>query len=378
MRSRSLLVSVCLFSIVCSPAIAGRNANGAMVLHVYDQIVYCFQDPCADYPLPPSCAELDTQVDQDPSNEMLVWIVAAFPSNSSPGVNAYQVGLAGDVTNDYFVAWGPCGPGAFEIPDANWPGAGSGVAVAWPSTVYSSLFKMYWFDCAAPGVGSTLSTTNYYQGDRHAEWADNSTPPEVDFCDRFGTLAWGVPGHNDCPPGNPPTGACCFPDCSCQVLTQADCESMGGVYYGDGTTCVPNPCTCPTGACCFPDGSCLLEPQAECENMGGVFQGMGTVCSPNPCQIVGACCFCDGCREMTQFDCGDQWGEFMGAGVPCTPNPCPSSPTGACCDGERCEITTQRCCDHVWQGDDTVCDPNPCLPNPTKVTTWGEIKAAYR
>ena len=43
----------------------------------------------------------------------------------------------------------------------------------------------------------------------------------------------------------PITGACCFVDGSCQVLTQSDCTGVGGTYQGDGTSCDPNPCPQP-------------------------------------------------------------------------------------------------------------------------------------
>ncbi len=41
------------------------------------------------------------------------------------------------------------------------------------------------------------------------------------------------------------TGACCFVDGSCQVLTQAHCTSLTGIYQGDGATCNPNPAPIP-------------------------------------------------------------------------------------------------------------------------------------
>jgi hypothetical protein len=42
--------------------------------------------------------------------------------------------------------------------------------------------------------------------------------------------------------GPPPTGACCFPDGSCRVLTNQECGSQQGRYMGDGSFCEPNPC----------------------------------------------------------------------------------------------------------------------------------------
>ena len=40
-----------------------------------------------------------------------------------------------------------------------------------------------------------------------------------------------------------PTGACCLHDGSCDTLTQTACETAGGTYQGDGTTCVPDLCS---------------------------------------------------------------------------------------------------------------------------------------
>jgi hypothetical protein len=39
-----------------------------------------------------------------------------------------------------------------------------------------------------------------------------------------------------------PTGACCFTDTTCQVLTQTECEGQGAHYLGDAVPCEPNPC----------------------------------------------------------------------------------------------------------------------------------------
>lgn len=41
------------------------------------------------------------------------------------------------------------------------------------------------------------------------------------------------------------TGACCFADGTCQILTGTDCAGAGGTYQGDGTACEPNPCPQP-------------------------------------------------------------------------------------------------------------------------------------
>ncbi|MFQ5413154.1 MAG: hypothetical protein ACE5E6_01720 [Phycisphaerae bacterium] len=51
-------------------------------------------------------------------------------------------------------------------------------------------------------------------------------------------------GMPPCPDVCPPClGACCIdPSPQCEVLTQAECLQLGGVYQGDDTVCDPNPC----------------------------------------------------------------------------------------------------------------------------------------
>jgi hypothetical protein len=42
-------------------------------------------------------------------------------------------------------------------------------------------------------------------------------------------------------------------------------------------------CPCPTGACCFGDGTCQVLTGEGCATAAGAYQGDNTVCSPNPC-----------------------------------------------------------------------------------------------
>lgn len=122
-------------------------------------------------------------------------------------------------------------------------------------------------------------------------------------------------------------GACCFECDPCEFRSQSDCETAGGTYRGDGTTCDvdPPPCSAPTGACCVAEG-CSIQIEADCIGLGGTWQGCPTTCDPNPC-----------------------------GGSP---------PTGACCVGETCSITTDAACTGLYHGDGTTCDPNPCCNPP--------------
>ena len=113
-------------------------------------------------------------------------------------------------------------------------------------------------------------------------------------------------------------GACCRDGGCLQLVDEATCVAIGGVYAGDGTDCDDD--VCETGACCMLDGSCDLVFGFECDALGGTYQGVGTSCDPNPCpQPRGACCFGTVCiANQTEANCGNSGGDWAGAGTDCT------------------------------------------------------------
>lgn len=68
-------------------------------------------------------------------------------------------------------------------------------------------------------------------------------------------------------------GACCRPDGTCELMTQADCVSLGGVYRGSSTVCGGSICA---GACCQAMNACSETNYGACS---GTFRGLGTHCS---------------------------------------------------------------------------------------------------
>ncbi|MFN8547564.1 MAG: hypothetical protein U0527_06235 [Candidatus Eisenbacteria bacterium] len=113
-------------------------------------------------------------------------------------------------------------------------------------------------------------------------------------------------------------GACCAPDGSCTITTEAGCT---GLWQGPFSSCEPNPCSPVLGACCAPDGSCSQTPQSTCLAPNS-WHGEWTSCDPNPCpQPTGACCLADGaCQVTTEAGCTGSW---LGANTTCSPYPCP-------------------------------------------------------
>lgn len=184
---------------------------------------------------------------------------------------------------------------------------------------------------------------------------------------------------NPCPQ---PTGACCLAGGECVYLTVAACAEAQGLFQETGVGCSPNPCFQPTGACCVAGGECLELTEAACAEAQGFFQQIGVRCSPNPCaQPTGACCAADGeCLVLTEAACAEAQGSFQGIGGLCSPNPCPQ-PAGACClsGGECVDLTAAACADAqgTYLGNGVSCVPNPC-PSPSDRSSWGRIKANYR
>ncbi len=128
-----------------------------------------------------------------------------------------------------------------------------------------------------------------------------------------------------------PLGACCTGGV-CEVKTEANCLAGGGVYLGDDTDCLDDPCV-PVGACCYacdsapspdcPDASgalgspCVTAPEAECVASGGVYRGDGTGCgdSPFPCQCPGDV---TGDGSVDVFDFGALASAFGQGGPSCS------------------------------------------------------------
>lgn len=207
---RALVCSLAsIVLLAASPALAGRNANGALVVHADDSINYT---PCEGayfycaQPIPTSCESLDTQFVWQ--YEPVLFILAAFDASSSPSVSAIRFGLQynfdGGAGFGSAHCWGACGS-ALEQPDADWPAGGadlrSGNLVTFPSPVFERVFKVYHFsidqwDTEQP---NWFIASVPYSESEPALFYDDSVPPNEDVCTGFGIARWTQPGHNDCP-----------------------------------------------------------------------------------------------------------------------------------------------------------------------------------
>lgn len=54
--------------------------------------------------------------------------------------------------------------------------------------------------------------------------------------------------------------------------------ALGGIFVGDGTSCLDVFCPQPIGACCFSTGFCLELTESECTQVGATWGGIDSNC----------------------------------------------------------------------------------------------------
>ena len=134
------------------------------------------------------------------------------------------------------------------------------------------------------------------------------------------------------------------------------CDGQGQSNDGDGIDCFFDYDPIPEGACClptssFPNGSCLVTKNQNCElDLGGVFHEgipcVNLVCDEDLEPGEGACCSSTGtCVNLSESDCPDNFDFYPG--LNCDGTSCPYNPedTGLCCIGALCldDRTNQQC-----------------------------------
>ncbi|MBK8913789.1 MAG: hypothetical protein IPM64_04160 [Phycisphaerales bacterium] len=153
--------------------------------------------------------------------------------------------------------------------------------------------------------------------------------------------------------------ACCTPDGGCQAISEAQCNSAGGVFLA-GQSCAAG--ACGVGACCA-GPSCVQATAYVCVFNGRDFLGAGLNCADNPCQFEqGTCCVGGICEPLLPPACAAAGGQFLGFGNTCVNEPCTP---GACCVGVTCSETNAIGC--MQAGGSFLpgggCMPNPCVPD---------------
>lgn len=244
---RPSLVWVAAFSlgfVAASPATAGPNAGGVIILHA-EPLVGRENPPLCDTFALTRCEDAVTQAPTG-GGDTNVWrwyAVGAFPADASPRLKGVTFGI--DYSAGVFVGqWQSCGD--FELTTPNWPSAsGEGTSVTWNEARTERLVPIYGF----AGYSYYADPAHFCVGPHPTQggyFGDDSTPALLDPIVDFGCLGFGTEGYLPCPTGGPILGACCLQGGECLVVSEADCQGAGGSWLGpDAPSCDPNPCAVP-------------------------------------------------------------------------------------------------------------------------------------
>jgi hypothetical protein len=231
------------------PVSAGPHANAVLIPHLNPQIEYTTsttsyegQSNLRD------CREAITQGQVLPERAQVWYVIASFANSPGPvNVGGIDFGFASfNARKISFVAYGPCSEIWMEVPTARWPGPNEGTSLAVASTTgfHSDPLEVYWFasyvyEPVAIELGPNPSTGSGEIATRPPNIEDPiwDLDPIVDF----GKMGFGEAGYNPCAPDQPQVGACCALG-DCRLISQSECEGLGGSYHGTGTDCFPSPC----------------------------------------------------------------------------------------------------------------------------------------
>ncbi|MFB3910092.1 MAG: hypothetical protein ACE15D_17015 [Candidatus Eisenbacteria bacterium] len=189
---------------------AGKNADGALIVHTDNTVTYTATgDYCGvDLRMPGSCEDAVARSNKNSKTPAVIWILAAFPEESDPAVAGIQFGVEHNLPQgqEGVVAYQACGESPLELPDDGFPGTPGGTLVAYGEPVSgSTLFPVCWV-AAYGSLGDSLRTAEY-PGSGHSYFADDSVPAVEDEITNFGILRWQSDGMNDCPGGPSLDGA---------------------------------------------------------------------------------------------------------------------------------------------------------------------------
>lgn len=233
---KKLLLAALVLSCLGGPVLAGVNAGGTLIVHDANiEYTEGISDYCLQGTIPADCQSADIQI-MTWANDVVWTVYAAFPGNSSPRLKEIAFGieyLGMVVVHDS----GPCA--GTEIQDAGWPASGTGTHLIWDSAQTGRMVPVYWFAgyeyYGDPGLFRVTPHASL-----GGQFIDDSPEPVVDDITGYGQLGFNWDGSLPCPEQTPITGACCAPDGSCTMTTEADC-SFG--WHGNWTSCAPeNPC----------------------------------------------------------------------------------------------------------------------------------------
>jgi hypothetical protein len=280
-----VLVIALTLLLAASPAAAGPNAGGYLILHCNETLQYSGgNEDFNGYADLYDAKDAVTQVSGD-GQGVVYFVLAAFDDFAMPRVKGLSFGIELSSPSIEPVIYGHSGSDAeiTEIHTDTWPSSGSGTGITWTDPLTRRVNEIYWFGGYAY-AGQTVKLVPH-PSFTPTVFVDDSNPREEDEIRGYGMLGFGVKGYNPLS-GEVATGACCSGSGRCILQTETGCQTHPGYnFLGDNTFCSPNPCTPGVGACCI-RAECRMLQWDECLDVRGLFQGEGLGCEPTPCDFT--------------------------------------------------------------------------------------------
>lgn len=299
---KKFLLALVVLTIASGPAFAFSCENGVIMVHNTGAV---YTTPLPVTVTPPCAAFINTvamgsEGNPTPSQSVpVIWkVYAVFPPLNSPHLKALGWAISGSAVNGggVVINHNAAADSVFAIPQSfpNAPLVGPlDVGMSHVASVPSSPFggywhasvnELWWFDgYAYAGFGGEPQKFSIVANSNPSNqiFSDEVIPSNADPITGYGYLGFGQPGYTFCPTGIV-TGACCFTDGTCLMLSAVDCQAQLGSFLGGECS----PTLCPVikyGACCK-DLICSVVTSAACTNLGGIYFGDDTLCEPTPCE----------------------------------------------------------------------------------------------
>ena len=293
---RSTLAAACTLVLLCAPAHAGPNSNGAIIVHTNNSYAYLSATVCTTpLGMPASCAEANTRVQVD--GPAVIWFLAAFYPTASPVVASVYFGVeSNEAELNPGAQFGSCGPaGTLEIHDAGWPQGLSRLRGRLRNpgrgahAVPLLLLRGRESNGRPPARPLLCSRSNPIGG--YAAFYDDLFPPSRDEISHFGCVGGMRPAITTARAHRRPRWAHAVASGTLPAADSRRLRGFSGFPPLRGRRHVlPSPQPCPTfGACCdLSTGTCTFELDTFCQAAGLL---LGGACEPNnPCPTKGACC----------------------------------------------------------------------------------------
>ena len=120
-------------------------------------------------------------------------------------------------------------------------------------------------------------------------------------------------------------GSCCLLSGTCVDLISSQnfidyCQTVLGGTYRPAEFCADTECG---SACCLCPSECAILTEEQCNDLGGTFNDGNPSCNLDPCSVAGTCCFGSGsCIEVVDEGCCEIIGGTFTEDENCTANPC--------------------------------------------------------